>query len=69
MSLCERWCVLLQDGNMRVTASDAQVLTARRTDLDIPPAYGRWIFLRRHNQFTLASSERPVAVVLSNSPA
>jgi hypothetical protein len=33
--------LVLQDGGLRVTASDARVSTERRDDLDIPPAYGR----------------------------
>jgi hypothetical protein len=31
----------LQEGSMRVMASGARVPTARRADLNIPPAYGR----------------------------
>lgn len=33
--------LLLQDGSLRDTASGMRVLTSRRTNLDIPPAYGR----------------------------
>jgi hypothetical protein len=33
--------LLIQDGGTRVTASGVAVSTERRSDLDIPPAYGR----------------------------
>ena len=33
--------LVLQDSLMRVTGSDVRVLTVRRTDLEIPPAYAR----------------------------
>lgn len=32
---------VLQDASLRVRGSDVQVATERRSDLDIPPAYGR----------------------------
>jgi hypothetical protein len=33
--------LLIQDGGMRVAVSGVVVSTERRSDLDIPPAYGR----------------------------